>query len=95
MAETEHTIVLSYDIARAKTRRRVARFLEERLVRVQKSVFEGRLTPERAHRLFDAAASMLDDGDSIRLYVMTREGLGKSRIHGGVPLPEEGAFILL
>ncbi|MBB4302856.1 CRISPR-associated protein Cas2 [Rhodobium orientis] len=95
MAESEHTIVLCYDIARAKTRRRVADFLEDRLVRVQQSVFEGRMTPSRAYRLFDAAAALVDDGDNLRLYVLTREGLQKSRTFGGAPLPEEGAFILL
>lgn len=95
MAQTEHTIVLCYDVSRARTRRRVAAFLEERLVRVQKSVFEGRLTPRRAHRIFDAVSALLDDDDSLRLYVMTREGLAKSRVHGGAPLPEEGGFILL
>ncbi len=95
MAETEHTIVLCYDVSRSKTRRRVAAFLEERLVRVQKSVFEGRLTPRRAHQIFDAVSALLDDDDSLRLYVMTREGVTKSRVHGGSPLPEEGGFILL
>lgn len=95
MAETEYTIVLCYDISRARTRRRVAAFLEERLVRVQQSVFEGRLTPRRAYRLFDATAALVDDGDSVRLYVMTREGLEKSRVFGGAPLPEEEGFILL
>lgn len=95
MAETEHTVVLCYDISRARTRRRVAGFLEDRLVRVQQSVFEGRMTPRRAYRLFDATSAMVDDGDSLRLYVMTREGLVKSRVFGGAPLPEDGAFILL
>jgi CRISPR-associated protein Cas2 len=95
MAEVEHTIVLCYDVVGASTRRRVAKFLEERLVRVQYSVFEGRLPPSRAHRLFDATAAMLDETDSLRLYIMTREGLEKSRVHGGAPLPEEGNFLLL
>lgn len=95
MAEVEHTIVLSYDVSAAGTRRRVSKFLEERLVRVQYSVFEGRLTPSRAHRLFDAAAAMLDETDSLRLYIMTREGMEKSRVHGGVPvLQDEGYFLL-
>ena len=48
MAETEHLVVLCYDISAARTRRRVAAFLEARLVRVQASVFEG---PARAHRV--------------------------------------------
>lgn len=95
MAETEHLVVLCYDISRARTRRRVAAFLEARMVRVQASVFEGRLTPARAHRVFRAAAGMVDDGDSLRLYVMTREGRQKSRTAGGAPILEPGSFILL
>ncbi len=95
MSESEHTIVICYDISAAGTRRRVSHFLEERLVRVQFSVFEGRLKPSRAHRLFDATSAMLDLGDSLRLYIMTKEGLEKSRVHGGAPLPEDGGFILL
>jgi CRISPR-associated protein Cas2 len=94
MAETEHAIVLCYDISRAATRRRVATFLEERLVRVQRSVFEGRMTPSRAARLFKAAVAKMDEGDSLRLYVLDKDGLAKSMSHGGAPLPENSNFYL-
>ncbi|CAG0997517.1 hypothetical protein MYXO_02787 [Myxococcaceae bacterium] len=89
------TVVLCYDVERAKTRRRVSGFLEDHLVRVQKSVFEGRLTAAQANRLFDGTCRHLDVGDSLRMYVMTRSGLEKSRVWGGAPLPEEGEFYLL
>ncbi|WP_377292721.1 CRISPR-associated endonuclease Cas2 [Rhizobium sp. SG2393] len=94
MAETEHAIVLCYDISRAATRRRVAAFLEDRLVRVQQSVFEGRMTPTAARTLFAATVTRLDPGDGLRLYVLDRDGLSKSLAHGGAPLPEESSFYL-
>jgi len=89
------TVVMCYDVVGPSTRRHVARLLEERMVRVQQSVFEARLTEEAADRIFKRAAAMIDDGDSLRMYVMSRVGLSKSRVAGGAPLPEEGAFWLL
>ncbi len=88
-------VVFCYDVVASQNRRQLAKLLEERLLRVQRSVFEGRLTPTRAYRLFDAACTLLEAGDSLRLYVMTREGLTKSRAFGGVPMPQEGSYILL
>lgn len=95
MAQTDLTIVMCYDVAGASVRRHVAKLLEERMVRVQQSVFEARLTAIAANRLFDRAERLLDDGDSLRMYVMSRTGLAKSRAAGGAPLPEEGSFWLL
>jgi len=95
MSRSILTIVMTYDIARAQTRRRVSKLLEETMVRVQKSVFEARLATRAANHLFDMAEALLDDGDSLRMYVMSQAGLSKSRVSGGSPLPEEGAFWLL
>lgn len=95
MSDTVLTIVICYDIMRAKTRRRVAAMLEDRMVRVQKSVFECQLTLKAANRLFTRVKDCLEEGDRARMYVMTREGLAKSRSAGGTPLPEDGAFWLL
>lgn len=89
------TIVMTYDISSARTRRKVSQLLEDVMVRVQKSVFEARLNSVAANRLFDAAEMVLEEGDSLRMYVMSRTGLEKSRTAGGAPLPEEGAFWLL
>ena len=95
MAEAILTVVMSYDIVGPTTRRKVAKLLEERMVRVQKSVFEARMSGKAANRLFEEAEIMLEDSDSLRMYVMSRSGLGKSRASGGAPLPEEGSFWLL
>lgn len=95
MAKTQMTIVFCYDVDSNRTRRKLAACLEEQLVRVQESVFEGRLTLTRAGALFDRAAALLDDGDKLRMYVLSHDGVEKCRVHGGVPLPEDGGFILV
>lgn len=95
MAQHELTIVISYDISRSRTRRRVAARLEAQLCRVQQSVFEGRLKQFAADRLFDEAQQMMDEGDSLRMYVLSKTGLQKSRAEGGAPLPEAADFWLL
>lgn len=92
---TYQTIVICYDIERARTRRKIAKLLEGRMVRVQQSVFEARLHNKAAERLFDQASANLDDGDSLRMYVLSKTGLRNSRVFGGAPLPEESGFWLI
>lgn len=91
----EPVFALCYDIARDATRRRVAALLEGEMVRVQDSVFEARLTPVAARRLFEQATAMVDDGDRIRLYALTAPGLAQCAVHGGPPLPEDEGYWLL
>lgn len=87
--------IVCYDIVRAATRRRVATVLEAGMVRVQQSVFEARMKPADARRLFAQVAAMGDDGDRFRLYGLNAAGVAMSATHGGVPLPEDGGFWLL
>ncbi len=95
MARTLHTIVFCYDISRAKLRRRVSKLLEERMVRVQKSVFEARLHLEAANHMFDYLEAVIEQDDRLRMYVMAKGGLEKSRAAGGTPMAEDGAFWLV
>lgn len=94
MAETEMVMVFCYDVSDSRVRRRVARVLEERAVRVQESVFEARLTLRRAHALFHAASRELGAGDGLRLYAVPATGLRSSRVSGGAPLAEDHDFYL-
>lgn len=91
---TELTVVIAYDISRARTRRRVVKLLQAQLARVQYSVFEGRLSHEAADRLYDAAERAIDDSDSLRMYLITATGLEKCRATGGTPLPDQGHYWL-
>ncbi len=89
------TMVFTYDIVRARTRRRVAKLLEDEAVRVQKSVFEARMSRKAAIRLFKRLTMHLDDGDSLRMYALSRTGLRHSQAYGGAPIPEDGEYWLL
>jgi len=87
--------VICYDIARDKTRRRVSAALESTMVRVQDSVFEARLKPDVARRVFAEVSALGDEGDRFRLYGLNAAGVGMSAVHGGAPLPEAEDFWLL
>ena len=65
------------------------------MVRVQLSVFEARVTTSKARALFETIERMIDDGDSVRMYVLSKTGLEHSKTAGGAPFPEEGAYWLL
>jgi CRISPR-associated protein Cas2 len=85
-------MVYCYDVVSDRVRARVAAVLEETAVRVQKSVFEARLGRAQAETLFERAARLLDEGDSLRMYAVSRPGLERSRTEGGGPIAEDGDF---
>jgi CRISPR-associated protein Cas2 len=91
----EMLMIFCYDIERARVRRRVAALLEAEAVRVQKSVFEVRMDPDRAAKLARRAARLLDPCDSLRLYAVDAHGMARSRAWGPLPLPEAQDFYLL
>jgi len=95
MSETILTVVMSYDISRPATRRRVAKLLQQRMVRVQQSVFEARVSRRVAEQIFSDVEALLEEEDSLRMYVLTKAGLERSRVSGGAPLPEDGGYWLL
>jgi CRISPR-associated protein Cas2 len=76
-------------------RARVAAVLEESAVRVQDSVFEARLGRANAEALFKRVARLLDDGDSLRMYAVSRPGLERSRTEGGAPIAEDSDFWII
>jgi CRISPR-associated endonuclease Cas2 len=92
---TEPIFALCYDVMRSATRRRVAALLESHMVRVQDSVFEARLQPEVAYRLFADVVALGDEGDMFRLYGIPQAGEPLCRVAGGIPMPETGGFWLL
>jgi CRISPR-associated protein Cas2 len=95
MAARQHLMVFTYDIRKDSTRAKVSDLLEGELARVQKSVFEGRLTRTDAHDLARRVLALLDEGDSLRVYAVTPLGLKNSIAHGGAPLAEPHAYWLL
>lgn len=91
MADRAMLTVYCYDIARPRTRARVAALLEERAVRVQESVFEARLTRAAAERLYEELVGLLDADDRLRMYVVPAAGLERCRAQGA-PVAEDGDF---
>ena len=88
MAEREMLMVFAYDVSKNSARARVADLLEAELARVQKSVFEGRMTRAAANRLGRRVMALLDDGDSLRVYAVTGVGLRYSQSFGTLPMAE-------
>lgn len=91
----EMLMVFVYDISGNRARRRVAAVLEDRAARVQKSVFEARMSRAQADKLASRAAAHLDLGDSLRVYAVGEAGLSRSRVWGnGAPIePKAGYWI--
>lgn len=95
MSRGTHLYVFTYDIERDRARARVAKLLENDLVRVQKSVFEGRMTAAAARRLTKKIKRKLAPTDLLRVYAVTAQGLDASFSVGLAPIPEKTAFLLL
>jgi len=95
MARPQHIFVFAYDIVRDRLRTKVADLLEQRLVRVQDSVFEGRMTAQEAKRLGETLAGMIEPDDSLRIYCITEAGRDASLAFGPTPLPEAAPYYLV
>lgn len=95
MARGEMLTVFSYDVSEDRIRRKVAHLLEDAATRVQKSVFETRMTRARADAVAQAVASHLGARDSLRVYVLGADGEVRSRVYGtGAPFESDEGFWL-
>jgi CRISPR-associated protein Cas2 len=95
MAPTHPLFVFAYDISRDRARARVAALLEDHAVRVQKSVFEGRMTERRAKGLATRIERHLAPGDSLRVYILHGAAAGQTMVFGATPPVETHEFYLL
>ena len=87
--------VFAYDIADDRRRRRIAKVLEARMVRVQESVFEARLTKAATTRLVRRLQRYLTIDDSLRVYAVAADGLERCHQHGGAPIMNDQDYWLL
>ena len=95
MARGEMLTVFSYDVSQNKRRRKIARLLEDAATRVQYSVFETRMTRTRCAALSQRLASLLGDGDSLRVYVIGDDGERRSHVYGdGAPFESDEGYWL-
>lgn len=96
MAKNERPVrVFAYDVVSNRLRAKVADLLEEVAVRVQLSVFEGRLTDRELDRLMARLEPLFEPGDKLRVYTLPNSLLTDCRRIGGAPLPEQQGFWLL
>jgi CRISPR-associated protein Cas2 len=95
MADAEMLTVFVYDVTHPRTRRRVSAYFEDFAVRVQKSVFEARLTASRTQAITKTATALLDPGDSLRVYAVAAAGRPRCHAVGGCPMLENEPYILL
>jgi CRISPR-associated protein Cas2 len=79
-------VVLAYDIADDTRRRRAARLCEQRMLRVQESVFEAWLTPAELQRILHGLLREIDPAaDQIRTYTLALRDLSRRRVLGQMP----------
>ncbi len=94
MPRPSHLVVFAYDVQRASARAKLAALLDRSLDRVQRSVFEGRLTLAEARALAEEGAEILGPEDSLRVYVVTEAARRVSLAFGGAQLAEADDFLL-
>jgi CRISPR-associated protein Cas2 len=94
MAHLQHLYVFAYDVARDSARAKVHDVLSEKLVRIQRSVFEGRMTAAQASRLAARIGNYLEETDSLRVWAVTADGLPLCLAKGGTPVAEAQPFFL-
>lgn len=95
MARAEMLMVFSYDIADDRRRRRVAKILEETMVRVQESVFETRLSEQATTLIVARVEREMGPGDSLRVYAVGSASFERCRQVGGAPISSDADFWLL
>ena len=96
MARGEMLTVFTYDISRNRTLAKVARIMEDAASRVQKSVFEVRMSEAKAAALSQYIASHLEPGDSLRVYAVGASGERRSRVYGdAVQMEPAGSYWLV
>ena len=94
MSKALFLVVIAYDIADNRARTRVAKLLEERMLRVQNSVYEGWMSRRAARTLGRRAAAHIAASDSLRVYTLRGQDAEQVQAWGFPPAPEQGDFLL-
>ena len=95
MSQTKMLTVFCYDVSGNRNRNRLAKILESYAIRVQKSVFEARLTAKEAERISKLCATELDQGDSLRVYSIDMAGYRRTKTYGSAVILQEQEFLLV
>jgi CRISPR-associated protein Cas2 len=94
MSRGEVVAVFVYDISRDAARNRVSKALEPHAVRVQRSVFEGRMTRSKAKALASRLARQLAPEDSLRVYLLGATAALQTIVRGGAPVEAHDFYLL-
>lgn len=95
MADSKVLTLFVYDISDDRTRQRIAGILDDRLTRVQESVFEGWMQPKEAQALGERLAAALEPQDSLRLYCVPETQVTQCRSFGALPIMAPQDYWLL
>jgi CRISPR-associated protein Cas2 len=95
MARPAHIFVFSYDVQKDSARVKLATLLDEHMNRVQKSVFEARMTANEARQLAAKATHYLGPDGSLRVWCVPETARTLCLAAGGPPLPEQADFWLV
>ena len=69
--DNRYIVLAIYDITNNKKRTQMVRFLEQYALRVQKSAFEGLLTPRQLDEMAAVGSKIIDEKtDSFRIYIL-------------------------
>ncbi|WP_445612496.1 CRISPR-associated endonuclease Cas2 [Geobacillus sp. YF-1] len=74
--------LVCYDIEDTKKRNKLAKWLLNYGIRVQKSVFEAYLTAAEAMEMMEGARPWIGEGDSLRVYELTVESYENKQVIG-------------
>jgi CRISPR-associated protein Cas2 len=84
--------VVSYDITDDRLRDRVSKALAALGTRVQKSVFELDLPPDRISQVISTVATLIEETDSLRCYRICERCLADSRLFDQIPLSLDKSY---
>jgi CRISPR-associated protein Cas2 len=62
-------VVIAYDVADEKRLSKVAKFLEEKGIRVQKSVFELDISTRKANTIFNELKELIDEKEGDKCFM--------------------------
>ena len=90
------TYIFSYDITDVRRRNQIAKTLNQFGLRVQKSVFQCDVPPEKAHNIKNNLLEIIAvEEDSVLFYPVCNDCLEKARFLGNRKLPQNTGFEIL
>ena len=93
MIERRYFVVICYDIYDNKRRRNFVKFASRYALRVQRSVFEGKLSKNKYEDLISKVVYHIADEDNVRVYRIS--GNGEVKTWGNVDIPEVEEVIII